>query len=63
MFVYICLEYRMIPSIYQPTRVTHSSATLMDSIYINSQLPFHSYILTDHVSDHFPYLVSCELPL
>ena len=52
----------MILSIYQPPRVTHSSATLCDNIYINSHLPFYSYILTDDLSDHFLCLVSCEMP-
>ena len=52
----------MILSIYQPTRVTHSSVTLIGNIYINSQLTFYSYILPDDLSDHFPCLVSCEMP-
>ena len=40
----MCLEYKMISSIYRPTRVTHSSVTLIDNKYINSQLPFYSHI-------------------
>ena len=62
-FLDIYLEYKMIQSIYRPTRVTHSSARLINSIYNNSQLPLHSHILTDDLSDHFTCLVSCELPL
>ena len=57
------LECKMIPSICQPIRVTPRSATLIDNMYINSQLSFPSHMLTDDLSDHFPCLVSYELPL
>ena len=50
----ICLEYNMNLSIYQATRITHSSATLIDNMHINSQLLLYSYLLTADPSDHFP---------
>ena len=60
-FLDICLENKIISSICQLTRVTHSIATLTDSICINSQPHYHAYILTDDQSDHFLCLVGCEL--
>ena len=42
--------------ITRPTRVTQQSATLIDNIYISSNLqcPFDSLILIDDISDHLP---------
>ncbi len=49
----------MLPVITRPTRVTHSSATLIDNLYINSNRidTLTSGILTLDISDHFPVFV------
>jgi hypothetical protein len=51
----ICLSSNMIPTITKPTRVTHSSATLIDNIYIKHVTSdIHSGIIYVNLSDHFP---------
>jgi hypothetical protein len=49
----------MLPTITRPTRVCHSSATLIDNIYVKSKHldNMSSGILTLDVSDHFPVIV------
>ena len=45
----------IIPTIYKPTRVTQNTATLIDNIYIDSELynDIQSYIIINDISDHF----------
>jgi len=52
------IEASFIPVITKPTRVTHSSATLIDNIYIRGKLcnHFHSCVLETDISDHFPVI-------
>ena len=49
-----------IPTITRPTRITHTSCTLIDNIYTNitSDATIHSGILTYDISDHLPILTS-----
>ena len=50
------LNFQLIPAITKPTRVTHSTATLIDNINISSNLTSNcktGVILAD-ISDHFP---------
>ena len=50
------VSHGLIPTITRPTRITHSTATLIDNIYIklhNEDL-LHSGILTIKLSDHMP---------
>ena len=53
------LSLDLIPSITKPTRVTHTSATLIDNVYLTNSLCNHiqSNILLTDISDHFPCLV------
>ena len=55
----LTLEYDMLPSITKPTRISHTSATLIDNIYIsqNLQKNFESNILVEDISDHLPCLL------
>ncbi len=49
----------MVPCITRPTRVTNSSATLIDNIYVTagfSKEAFSGILLSD-ISDHFPVFV------
>ena len=54
----INLENNMIPTITKPTRITYSTATLIDNIYISNQLcqDYKSFIITEYISDHLPCL-------
>ena len=57
------LDHNHAPYISKPTRVTYSSSTLIDNIFVktphlNKSL---SYILIDGMSDHFPCFLSLEL--
>ena len=53
------LNNQMIPCITKPTRITHTSATLIDNIYVTSQHCQHiqSGIITYDLSDHLPVFV------
>lgn len=45
----------LIPTITKPTRITHTSATLIDNIYVRHHDPYiHSGILFNNMSDHLP---------
>ncbi len=48
----------LIPTITKPTRITHTSATLIDNIYINvaNSSKIESAILMQDISDHLPIL-------
>ena len=48
------LSRQLIPSITKPTRITKSSATLIDNIMLSREFSTHydSYILADELSDH-----------
>ena len=58
------LNYGILPTINKPTRVTHTSATLIDNIFVKSAHVYNSksFILTTDLSDHFPclLLINCE---
>ena len=47
----------ILPVIDKPTRITHSSATLIDNFYTNYEGIYQSSILYSHISDHFPILL------
>ena len=47
----------ILPVIDKPTRVTHSSATLIDNFYTNYEGMYQSGILYSYISDHFPILL------
>jgi hypothetical protein len=48
--------HTLLPSITKPTRVTNSSATIIDNIFSNyiDSTKLSSYILTTDISDHYP---------
>ena len=54
----VSLNNGILPTITRPTRVTHSTSTLIDNIYISHNLckSYHSAIITTDISDHFPCL-------
>ena len=54
------LESGYLSYITKPTRVTHSSSTLIDNMYVCSgkMMANESYVITDGMSDHFPCVLS-----
>ena len=52
------LNANLIPTVMRPTRITKSSATLIDKIYISNQLnyKFDLCILLSNILDHMPTL-------
>ena len=59
-FLEHCIEMNLLPCITKPTRITHSSATLIDKIFLSVGLhdASRSWILIEDLSDHFPCLTS-----
>ena len=58
-FYEIMLENNLLPTITQPTRITQSSATLIDNIFVSKNLHrfFELAILLEDISDHLPTIV------
>ena len=55
--LHIYLAANTIPTITKLTRITHTSATLIDNIYLRHTTPFvHSAILFSDISDHLPII-------
>ena len=55
------LELKLIPTILRPTRICHTSATLIDNIFISEELDKgrnSSYILMENISDHLPCVLN-----
>ena len=63
-FLDATIEHNLIPTITKPTRVTHSSATLIDNLFLKSELheTHQSKILIDDISDHYPSLLLLDNP-
>ena len=55
-FIHSNLDMGMFPTITKPTRITKSSATLIDNIIISENLcgSYHSNVLINDMSDHMP---------
>ena len=53
------IDVNMLPTINKPTRITDSSATLIDNIFISSRLQeeYGSGIIISDISDHMPILL------
>ena len=51
------MDLGLLPSITRPTRITHSTATLIDNILIDQKFSenYKSSVLIDNISDHLPY--------
>lgn len=58
------IESELIPLIQKPTRVTHNSYSLIDNLYVSSNLVPDSKatILVEYLSDHFPCLAQLNWP-
>ena len=58
-FIDLNLEYDLVPTITRPTRITKTSATLIDNILVSQKFcgRFESNILIDNISDHLPTII------
>ena len=58
-FLECILDQNLLPTITKPTRISKTSATLIDNILISKKLQpqFDSMIIIDDLSDHLPCLV------
>ena len=56
------LEINMLPVITKPTRITDTSATLIDNILISDKLQqaYHSGIIISDLSDHLPTVIKLQ---
>ena len=61
-FIHSNLDMGLIPMITKPTRITKSSATLIDNIIVSENLcgNFYSNILINDMSDHMPTICVVE---
>ena len=50
-------SYSMIPSILKPTRITETSATIIDNILTNCDNEITTAILVTDITDHFPTIL------
>jgi hypothetical protein len=57
-------SYSFLPVIHNPTRVSDSSATLLDNIFVNTcQYKMSSAVVYSNISDHFPIALRLETSL
>ena len=59
-FLECILDLNLLPTITKPTRISKTSATLIDNILLSKKLQpeFESLIIIDDISDHLPCLVT-----
>ena len=57
-FIDTILQNNLLPTVTRPTRITKTTATLIDNIFISNQLYMNTYnvIIVDDISDHLPCL-------
>jgi len=54
-------SYSLIPTIFKPTRITETTATIIDNILTNNLNIVQSSILVTDISDHLPTVLSTNL--
>ena len=61
-FIQSNLDFGLVPTITRPTRLTHSSTTLIDNIIVSQNLcgRYASSVLINDISDHLP--TACIIP-
>ena len=62
-FIDINLDLNLIPTITKPTRITKTSATLLDNIIVGKQ--FHNFVANiaiSDISDHLPTIINSHQP-
>ena len=61
-FLECILDQNMLPTVTKPTRISKTSATLIDNILISEKLQsnYESVILIDDMSDHLPCILTLK---
>ena len=61
-FLECILDQNMLPTVTKPTRISKTSATLIDNILISEKLQsnYESVILIDNMSDHLPCILTLK---
>ena len=60
-FLDMNLDAGLLPCITKPTRITKSTATLIDNIFAKCTLKINqSLVIYDDISDHLPCLIECD---
>ena len=61
-FIEMNLEHQLIPTITKPTRITRSTATLIDNIIVGRdfQMSLDPSIILSDISDHYPCLLTIQ---
>ena len=56
-------SYSILPTIYKPTRITATTATIIDNILTNNEDISQSFILVTDISDHLPTVLTIYLEI
>ena len=63
-FLNCLFSHYYFPTVHYPTRITETSATLLDNIFTNKvNNEINAGIVYSDISDHYPVLISVSLPL
>ena len=54
-------SFSYLPTIYKPTRITETTATLIDNILTNNEQIVQSTIVVSDITDHMPTILSINL--
>jgi hypothetical protein len=60
-YLELIYSYHLVPTIYKPTRITKSTATIIDNILTNNENIVSSTIVVTDTSDHMPTVLSTNL--
>ena len=60
-FLDLIYSYYLVPVILKPTRITETSATIIDSIMTNSNEKIKTGIIVTDITDHFPNVFNKNL--
>ena len=60
-FINMMFSFNFQPTILHPTRITDSSSTIIDNIYVNNATESNIFAgnILSQISDHLPYLPLC----
>ena len=56
-FLNLMYSHSLLPIITKPTRITDSSSTLLDNIFIRNPVLYDGGIMISDYSDHFPVFI------
>ena len=57
-YLELIFSYSLLPTIYKPTRITETTATIIDNILTNDENVIKSSILVTDITDHMPTVLT-----